>query len=295
MVLAVILILVGALVTVGRSRIAAAKKSETQGMLQTLQLAAQQFAEEKPLSKVKGYRLRYGDYPPDELDGFVGDEDWGIPGSTSKISQNHLNINKDSLKNVRNGDIKAFALAVRSYNQTGAAILDRIQPKYRAPAHKGADGMPDEYLDRNGDGQFTAGQDEPLDYFIDTWGTPVAYFATADTRTDSAGNPIPSQWDNPPNVENPGNRVRTCQALRSLSNDTPVFVSYGPDAPEQFSEDFRVNGFWPDLIYDFNEGPANVDQRIEHPMNQDNIYSNETVREKILQVSFTQGVLQGGG
>ncbi|MFH0983294.1 MAG: prepilin-type N-terminal cleavage/methylation domain-containing protein [Planctomycetota bacterium] len=293
-VIAIIVILIGAVIMVGRSRIAAAKASETAGLLNTLQLAAQQFASEKPLSKVKGYQTRYGDYPPDELDGFL--QSAGVPSipppppppsTVGRIAPSGSDLEvPTNLAEVDHGDIKAFALAIRSYSQAGAAILDRIQPKYRAAAHK-ASGVPDEYLDRNGNGTFDPGQDEPLDYFMDGWGTPVAYFATT---PDSTAN---GMWDQPPNVRAAGDRWKTCAALRSLSNDVPVFVSYGPDGPEQFSDDFReppVTGYHPDLIYDFNEPLPKPRFKFDHLLNRDNVYSSETVQDKILRVAIQEGL-----
>ena len=284
--MAIIVILIGAVITVGRAQTDKARERETAGVLETLNLVARQFADEKPhpLRRVRGYRTRYGLYPPDELDGFAAGDDVGIPGTTdSKISQHLLNIDKDGLKTVDHGDIKAFVLAVRLYSQTGGAMLEDIQAKYRHAAHKDADGNPDEFLNRDGNTTFDPAVDEPLDYLVDAWGTPIAYFATRPSDDYSV-------WDNDTvNVQTEGDRRRTCGALLSLSNDVPVFVSYGPDGPEQFSQDFidANEGHVPDLIYDFGQDVP--EYTFDHPLNRDNVYSNETVRDKILVTQIPEG------
>ena len=281
-VMVIIVILIGTVIAIGGSQLEKAKRRETAGVLDTLRLAATQFAEENPLRQVRGYRARYGSYPPDELDGFLSSE--GIPGSDASIAPggSDLECLGGDLATVPNGDIKAFALAIRLYSEKGAAILDRVPPKYRAPAERNpTSGDVLEYLDRDDSDTFTAG-DEPLDYFIDAWGTPIAYFAAR----PSGG---PSVWDSDVggNVQAAGDRRYTCGALLSLSNDVPVFVSYGPDGPEQFNADFFENGFPPDLIYDF--GQDDPEYTFDHPLNGDNIYSNETVRDKILLTEMPEG------
>ena len=285
LVMVIIVILIGTVIAIGHSQVEKARRRETAGVLDTLRLAAAQFAEEKPLRQVRGYRARYGSYPADELDGFLSSE--GIPGSGECIAPggSDLEVFSDDLATVHNGDIKAFALAVRSYSEKGAAILDRVPSKYRVPAERDpVSGNVLEYLNRDNVQGFTAG-DEPLDFFIDAWGTPIAYFAA---RPSSA----PSVWDSDVggNVQAADDRRRTCGALLSLSNDVPVFVSYGPDGPEQFNDDFRESGnYWPDLIYDFNEPSPKNPFRFDHPLNGDNVYSNETVRDKILVMEIPEG------
>ena len=292
LVMAILVVLIGAVITVGRSQIAKGKVRETQTVLSTLQSAAQQFAAEKPLSKVRGYVARYGDYPPDELDGFLKSK--GIPGSKAppdtdgRIAPGGSDLkvpDNNKLENVRNGDIKAFALAVRLFSREGAATLDRIPSKYRAPAVKDASGTPAEFLHHGTDDAFKTGQDEPLDYFVDPWGTPIAYLATADLRKDASGDPYLSEWDKSTNnVAKAGNRWKTCRALRLLSNEVPFFVSYGPDGPEQFAPDFRVNGkYAPDLIYDMWDGPDPDVGTIDNTLNADNLYSIEGVESRILK------------
>ena len=136
LVMVIIVILIGTVIAVGHSQVEKAKRRETAGLLDTLRLAAAQFAEEKPLRQVRGYRARYGSYPADELDGFRSSA--MIPGSSGFIAPggSDLIVPGDDLATVHNGDIKAFALAVRSYSEKGAAILDRIPSKYRAPAER---------------------------------------------------------------------------------------------------------------------------------------------------------------
>jgi prepilin-type N-terminal cleavage/methylation domain-containing protein len=288
LVMAILVVLISALIVVGRSQIAKGKAREAHTMLSTLQSAAQQFAAEKPLSKVKGYAARYGDYPPDELDGFL--KGVGILGSGGALvvpGGTDLKIPSNKIENVRNGDIKAFALAVRLYSQEGAATLDRIPSKYRAPAVKDASGTPLEFL-HHGDGNtFKTGQDVPLDYFVDPWGTPIAYFAA---KTGG-----PSVWDsNTNNVAKVGNRQLTTQVLRSLSNDVPVFVSYGPDGPGQFAADFLVGGKYPpDLVQDIGDEPDGADRVVNNTLNADNLYSIESAQSRILQGGFAVGNLVG--
>ncbi|MCP4591148.1 MAG: hypothetical protein GY842_10410 [bacterium] len=291
----IIVLLIGTVIGVGRRQISRAKESEARAVLDNLNLAAKQFADEKPLGKVRGYSNRYGPFPPDELDGFV--KVTSPPGFKSRISPGGassyvtLPTNND-IALVDNGDIKAFALAIRSYSESGAAILDRIQLKYRHAAHKDLTGVPDEYLDRDGDAAFTPSVDEPLGYFVDPWGTPIAYFAM---RQGNAGAAV---WDNltPGNVQTAGDRGRLSRALLSLSNSVPVFVSYGADGREQFNPDFLEGGVYPpDLIYDYNEddSASKPEFEIDHPLNVDNLYSNAAIQDKILRGPIAPGVLVG--
>ena len=286
-VMAILAVLLSVMMVVGGSALTSAKKREAKTMLGVLDMAAKQFADEKPLSGVRGYKPRYGHYPPDELDGFI--KGVGLPDTERSLSKGHLSIKKDTLADARNCDIKAFALAARTYSESAGAILDKIAPKYRVGAKPDEDGKPLEYLDRSDNDTYDPGQDEPLDYFVDPWGTPIAYFAITYSQTSGL-------WDrDTANLQDAGDRVRTSAALRMCSNDVPVFVSYGPDGPDQFSEDFKIDGYHPDLIYDLNEPTPRPKFRIDMPGNSDNVYSIQAVEDRIQDVSLVEGDAILGG
>ena len=122
----IIALLLGALTMVGRSVITKGQVREAQTLLIKLDMAAQEFADDAPLSKVPNYKSRYGDYPPDELDGFLLSA--RIPRSSStNTSQGHIApggadlVVPSNISGVANADIKAFTLACRLYSTDASA------------------------------------------------------------------------------------------------------------------------------------------------------------------------------
>ena len=297
-VIAIIVTLLGAFIVVGRTVIERGKEKETSALLQKLDMAAKEFESKKPLGKMRGYISRYENYAADELDGFSSNVMLPVPNasrsgylspSNAELMINNTQATDASIAGMKYGDIKAFALAVRLFSDTGGAILDEVASKYRKAAAKDNLGTITEYLDRNGNNTFDAGIDEPLDYFVDAWGTPVAYFAVHDSRVSDPYNPPPGctgAADGPPGSPAAGDRLRASHRLVQLNNGVPLFVSYGADGPDQFSQDFfdpsRSLYEAKDLIYDYAmDDGTEKKKKFDNRFNQDNVYSHEGLKERI--------------
>ena len=72
----------------------------------------------------------------------------------------------------------------------------------------------------------------------------------------------------------------------AANNGVPLFVSYGPDGPEQFSpEHFDEVLVMPaNLVWDWTQDLDGTKKKvIDLPLNQDNIYSNPEIRDRISQ------------
>jgi hypothetical protein len=287
-VIAILAVLIGAVVAVTGSVMANAKTRQTKAVMLNLEQAIEQFKEDAPLSRIKDYRDRYHGYPADELEPFMtSGADGGIPaeGKTRIADRRSIAIGSDAdLEMPTTGrdvggrtavpaaSIKAMALTIRLYSPAGAAILDEISPKYRkAPG-------PEEFFDRNGNGQLDVG-DEPLIYFVDAWGTPFDYFAA--DPVDKANAPSDPQED----------RLKASEFLIKRNRGKPLLVSYGPDGPEQCASDFISEFGQTDLVADYKGGePYNGEPKvIDSPFNEDNIYLDETLEERLRKLVEENG------
>ncbi len=280
-VVGIIIVLLGAILSISTSVFDRAKATNTLAMMQVLDLAINQFRDEAPLAKVPGYNARYRDnFPPDELEAISPADDFvppgpnplpftimnpacaflgaigggpvtlaaGVAGPAGQLAQD-------------NGDVIAMILAIKQYSATAGSILDRVDSRYR----RSLDQNPNSaimYFDRDGSGNFV----EPLEYFVDSWGTPIEYFATNDASVARAQT-----------TDGAGLRQALSTFFIQTNKQTPLFVSYGPDGQEQLSGDYTVvngNGSHPkpDLIGDYLDD--NTDNMIDHPLNADNIYSS---------------------
>ena len=176
-----------------------------------------------------------------------------------------LNVPSGELKNVKQQDIKAMALVTRLYSAEVAAILDRISPHYRRPPDD-----PEEFFDRDGEGDLDT-DDVPLGYFVDTWGTPIRYFAVRDDDLAPAPGVPPEPFEQ---------RLNTSAFLVQKNRGKPVLVSYGPDGREQLSDEFA--GLARDLVGDFGDDDE-TPGRIDNVFNEDNVYVDETLNERLRQ------------
>jgi hypothetical protein len=113
-------------------------------------------------------------------------------------------------------------------------------------------------------------EDIVLTYPVDAWGDPVEYYAT---------NPKPY----PPGAMPPvldatpagAARLAFSQMAIGRNNGRPFLVSYGQDGPDQLAGSMPVT-----LISDWNMGmPAAID----HPYNNDNVYSEPDLKDKLRQ------------
>lgn len=265
-VLGILALLMTAIVTVGRSVITDSKARETRGIMMIVDQAIQIFHEEAPLKRVREYRDRYGDYPCDELEGFVGTgANPGIPGTSTYIgpgSNSDLNIPN----NVANRDLKAMILAIRLYSPAASAVLDKIDARYRRPPDNA-----EEFFDRNNNASADI-DDEPLTTIVDAWKTPLSYFAIKDGTLTPA----------PPDTN--GDRLAAAAFLVKHNRGKPLLVSYGPNGRDQLSPDFYVNGKAPDLVWDLAGQDDSTAGIIDNPLNDDNVYTDESIKERLTRV-----------
>lgn len=266
-VIAIIVLLAGLVIGIGGWSIEQGRKRDTAGLFKHLDDAIEQFRLDAPLTRVQGM-ARYGGYPPDELEAFVsGGTDAGIPGSGEIIRPNDtadLSFELSDFENVGSRDVKAMVLAIRLFGgEEAQQILERIDARFRAGAPA------DEYWDRNGNDSFDP-EDEPLAFYVDSWGVPIEYFALC-----PPGPPL----NVPAPSDSGGNRYAACTWLVGRNKQRPLFASYGPDGPDQFSGDFGET----DLLSDFagttpdGDTPGIIDNRF----NTDNVYSTEGLAEKL--------------
>ena len=61
--------------------------------------------------------------------------------------------------------------------------------------------------------------DEPLTYYVDSWGTPIDYFSTCSATGDAAADYVPRV----------NARRDASTAFVHLNDGLPLLVSYGPD------------------------------------------------------------------
>lgn len=277
--MAVIAILISAIFGVSISVINSGKVRDTQATLDTLELAVDQFRKDAPLGKMTTYNQRFiANSPPDELDVFV--ENGYLWPATSKS----LNIAKAGTKltDAAHGDLdlddpsmfargtKAMALTISLYgSEETASILDRVDARYRRSM-----GTAEVLYYDPGVGT-TQRPDASLVYFVDSWETPIDYFSTY--MTDPTTSPR-AKSDRPPAMVSMNARRDTSDALVRANNNEPVFVSYGPDGPEQFAWDFRDDDGLPfDIVKDWEDyrsDPGDKTPRLDHKFNEDNVYSN---------------------
>lgn len=293
-VIGIIALLIGVLVRVGGNAITSGRVSETRAVMETLNVAIEQFNSEAPFKGIsydalgatgqtRIYQDRYGNNPPDELEGF--DQGDGIPGFQSNANTDRffvndptsLEVDAASSALIENADIKAMTLAIKLHSPSATTILDKIPGRYRRTADK-------EFLDRDGVNTGAADpDDEVLTYFVDTWGTPLQYFALREVGADpqNPGSFMLQQAPSDPTMD----RMITSTYLIQQNRGQPVLVSYGPDGPDQFSPDFAINNDndAPDLIQDFAGNDGTTPSAIDNPLNADNVYLDPALSERIHQ------------
>ncbi len=293
-VMGIIAVLIGAVLGISSSVINNAKTQDTKVMLQTLELAIQAFKDDAPLNKVSGYNNRYaGGYPPDEMEAISVDDDFSSTAPFDPVLSLNARLSSDTTGTLapwatalaepivaKNGDLIAMALAIKLYSPSASSLLDKLDPRFRRSLTDPASGATAKYLDKDGGGRFY----EPMEFFVDAWGTPIDYFATSD---GTVGAPEATITDAGLFVATPGDRRLTSAALIAANSGAPLFVSYGPDGPDQFAADFADSaqvGRPHDMVNDWmNWDPAvpPPDPAIDHPLNQDNIYSNPDIIDRL--------------
>jgi prepilin-type N-terminal cleavage/methylation domain-containing protein len=292
-VVAIIALLISVLVKVGGSAITRSKISQTRAVMQVIQTAIDQYKSEAPLAKIvydgrRLYQDRYGNYPPDELEGFTSaGTSWGLPhdsgpqtvsiapGYRQGAVNPNISIGGSALNSagppIQHADIKAMVLAITLYSPTASSILDQLGGQYRR-----VEKTRDEFLDRDGSMTATAATDDQmLTYYVDVWGTPFDYFALRDNNPPTVDPLVPA-----PSDTIAGDRLRTSTALVTRNRGQAVLLSYGPDGPDQFSPDFQVGGRPQDIVFDYVASDP-TPGTINNLLNDDTIFLDETLNERL--------------
>ena len=295
-VIVIIAILVGAVMVASTSLIGKSKSRNTQSVLQIVADAAEQFKRtetEKPaLTRHARYKARYGHYPPDELEVFTPA---GVPGPPSLPPTGNLAVPTGSsifpatnpfpsMRFYTNGtdddkehrDLAALIVAIESQGGEAAAVLDRITDRNRSAGYLDPGTKnPGQYLSRPTGINATSvnndwgAEDLQIRYILDDWGIPISYMSQRDFVHDGP-NPVPSSnheaW----------NEAST--ELVRLNGGQPIIFSYGPNGKDQLTADAMGTEGKVSLIGDFE---FNEDHVVNDPFNDDNVYINDQLREKL--------------
>jgi len=247
------------------------------------------------------YTDRYGLYPPDELEVFSS---IGLPGSTGGIPPSRtlapggaevsppppwdamrfykdgVDATKDALEN---RDQAAMILAIETLSESASAILDRIPDRNRTPGPL-KDGTPALFLDRVDRATGTPNRtwdanDHQIRLIVDDWGNPISYFSERDWQDPSVNlnfKPIQSR--------NHDNWNRASTEIIRLNGGQPVIFSYGPNGKDQLTKDVMGATGAATLMGDMHPatpGPDDAEYIIDNPFNDDNVYSNPALKEKL--------------
>lgn len=226
-----------------------------------MQSAVDDFREETQgtLGRIGPFAERYGGYPPDELDAFLDIRDKNDTFTGKRISRYVFQLADWP---DRYHDIRAMVAAIRLYSPKGAATLDRIGPRFKANFDLLKDDMKWWPSPTGNTTTFNPESDEPLDIFIDGWGTPIEYYSTRSVPCDSSDK-----------------RAALAGILvDSFNNKRPVLMSYGPDGAEQQPDAGMVqSGEAQRFVQDFAD-----DNTINNSLNRDNVFSVPGLPEKLL-------------
>jgi prepilin-type N-terminal cleavage/methylation domain-containing protein len=243
------------------------KVRDTEALLKQLDQALTQFESDKPFARVPLYAERYNDAPADELGVLSGNNaHWplGIPGTPGihvvpdGSSGNNAVLNVPAKEESRyllddpwpsQRSVEAFILCVRRGSPSAAVMLDGVSERFRARETQWSYQAP-------GDSQ-----PRPLEYYVDSWGTPLEYFATVRVR---------------PGEES--KRELLSMHVMKASNNRAVFASYGPNGQEQFDPEMRATGLDKSMLGDFS---LNGDNSVNDLLNKDNLFSIEGVGARL--------------
>lgn len=290
-VVAIIVILLVSVVTLGGWAVRKGQSKNTEGMLRIVADALEQFAADAPLAAVKQpggagqvtYVSRYGKYPADELEVYGS----GIPGATQGRSlapgggvivpdsgefQDMTFILGGAAPQYENRDIATMLLAIELHSESAAQILSRVSEKHLAAVPLDGAGDPVQYLDRNGDGKYNPKDDEALRWLVDDWQVPVTYFAQRDFRagaTPSSNRQQDWSW----------NEVST--RLVKMNGGAPVLMSWGPDGKDQRTPENQTGSTAANIATDLLGLDGSALDRIDNPLNADNVYANPALAEKL--------------
>jgi hypothetical protein len=302
-VIGIIAILISAVVATSGTLIDKAKTSSTQAMLTVVRDAVEEFRREQQASPTVAtdpdYLRRYGYFPPDELEVFTPQ---GIPNETGARSHavggasivpcpppNYdamrfytKGLTPESAVGMEHRDLAAMVVAIETLGGNSSVILSRLQDRYRTPGPLDKFKDPLVFLDCTDtsgslNGSWDAG-DFQIRHIVDDWGVPIAYMSQRDYDAES------SQPNATESSNHPGWNQGSTELVR-LNGGQPIIMSYGPNGPDQLTRDqMEPEGTQGEakatLFVDFLDEDNGV---IEHPLNKDNIFADETLKEKLSQ------------
>lgn len=287
----IILILLGAVITASGVLIGKAKETNTEAVLRVVNEALVEFEREqksKPtltrglLEDKAGrrkllYSKRYGLFPPDELEVFVDGGNLAprslapsrgqvVPGPGVAAMKFYSDPTNPAHDPNEHRDLAAMIVGIELLGDSSKAILDRIEGKNRSAGVVDASGEPLQFVDNNGDGNWSGG-DHQIRYILDDWGNPLSYFAQRDWKS----NP-----NKPSSNHTDWNRAST--KFIQLNRGRPIIMSYGADGAEQLTKDAMKPDAAASLVGDFSK-----DNIVDNPFNADNVFLNSELKEKLLQ------------
>ena len=176
-------------------------------------------------------------------------------------------------------DLAALILAIELYGDASAGLLAQVPDRHRTEGALSANGLPSQYLERNGTPDFQPADDLQIRYIVDDWGVPLSYLAQRDWDPDPQAANIES-------TNHPYWNQASTQLVR-LNGDQPLIFSYGPNGKEQCSVDWMGaesgNPAKASLVADWMRAEATLTTfgRIDHPLNEDNIYPDAELTAKL--------------
>lgn len=300
-VVVIIGILISAVMVASTSLIVRSKTRNTQAVLQIVADAVEQFKRtetEKPtITRNATYKRRYGLYPPDELEVF-SDVASSLPAIPNRLATPTGSVivpapspkypamrfyTDSSVTDVfEHRDLAALIVAIESQGGEAAAILDRISDRNRSAGTLDASRNPAQFLDRPeginstppANGIWNA-DDLQIRYILDDWGIPIAYMSQRDFAEATEDQTVSSN--------HPEWNEASTEMIR-LNNGQPLIFSYGPNGKDQTSAEYAKLDEGATFMGDFeptNATPENKPHLIDHPMNADNVYLNDQLREKL--------------
>ena len=310
-VIGIILVLAGAVLVAAGSVLEGQRVRNTRTILQVVADAVEEFKREQQqratITKDRAYKKRFGLFPPDEVEWFTkltsgtkpkpqsfapGGAVLAAPKPPPTSGYEEMRFYTDNTEEdyVEFRDQIAMIVAIENLGDSSAAILDRLDKRYRktvinrAPtgAHKTP---PAVFLDRPTaagalNGEWDSG-DQQVDFIIDAWGTPIGYLAQRDFRPSS-----------PPGATDSSNHPTWNEAstgIIKLNRGQPLIFSYGPDGPEQLVKDVMIGptGGSPGIAsltgdFEANAPPAAIKGQTSPLMNEDNVYLDPRFQEKLM-------------
>ncbi|UCE59612.1 MAG: type II secretion system protein [Phycisphaerales bacterium] len=298
----VIIILLSSILVGGSALTSKAKATATESVLVVVRDALEEFkrqqtdkptivsAKQSTGSGSIRYKDRYGEYPPDELEVFTAA---GLPLSKAPPANRSLAVGKVSvipspLVSVRytpmrfytvgnetpeqeHRDLAAMIVAIEMHCPSARMMLNKLPESNWSEGAVGASGKPVQFVDFDGDQKWTPGEDEQIRYITDAWGVPITYFAQRDY------NPKPGS-PSTASLNHSGWNQTSTEIIR-LNRGQPVIMSYGADGKEQLRKDVLDADPSASLLGDW--AGEEVDQRINNPYNEDNIYADPELSEKL--------------